>query len=84
MIKPLRVHVSDFNTNPRLGTTQYVDIDIFKFIRDKDVTDNIVVQVLEGENYVYLDEFEPKVSPIENIELLVIAQEWIINHVRIK
>lgn len=75
--------VSEFNTESYFGTLQYIDIDILRFIRDKNCT-NIVVQILEGENFVYLDEFEPSNSagPHHN-DLLIMAQEWIIKHVKI-
>lgn len=74
--------VSEFNTEPYFGTTQYIDIDILRFIRDKDTT-NIVVQILEGENFVYFDEFEPNSSGLYHNDLLIMAQEWIIKHVKI-
>lgn len=77
MNKP-QVIVSSFNTEPREGNTMYIDIDILRFVKDKEIN-SVVVQVLEGEEYVYLDEIENKGSVLEFVQLL----EWIINHVRI-
>ena len=81
MNKP-QVIVSSFNTEPREGNTMYIDIDILRFVKDKEIN-SVVVQVLECEEYVYLDEIENKGSVLEFVQLLVLAQEWIINHVRI-
>ena len=74
--------VSEFNTKPHFGTTWYVDIDILRFVKDKDFA-NIVVQILEGENFVYFDEFEPSCPGSNYSDLLIMAQEWIIKHVKI-
>lgn len=78
-----RITVTEFNTDSHSGQMKYIDIDVLRFIKDMD-SNNIVVQILDGENFVFFDEFEHDLLSIGHTELLILAQEWIIKHVRIE
>ena len=77
------VTVEDFSTKAYKGSTIYVEIDILKFVKDKDI-ENVVVEILDDEDYVYLDEISTTEEVLSFEGLLAVAREWIAYHVKIK
>lgn len=76
------VTVEDFSTRAYKGSTIYVEIDILKFVKDEDYK-NVVVEILDDEDYVYLTEFGTTEEVLNFEGLLAIAREWITYHVKI-
>ena len=77
-----QINVEDFSTKAYKGSTIYVEIDILKFVKDED-RKNVVVEILEDEDYVYLTEFGTTDEVLNFEGLLAVAREWIAYHVKI-
>ncbi|MDU4599284.1 MAG: BC1881 family protein [Clostridium sporogenes] len=79
-----KIKTTDLNLNVSTGTILYVDIDIFRFLYDQEIS-CITVQFLDGENYEFFEEVElPEGKVIVNHDdLRKFALNWIFNNVEI-
>ena len=75
-----KVKVTDIDLEIVTGQTKYVEIDTFRFVQDEEQP-FIEVQILDGENYEYLDEIESHAITIS--QLILKAKKWILEHVEI-
>lgn len=79
-----KIKTTDLNLNVSTGTILYVDIDIFRFLYDKE-TFCITVQFLDEEDYKFLEEInlEKDKSNLDHNDLKRIALNWITNNVEV-
>lgn len=79
-----KIKTTDLNLNVSTGTILYVDIDIFRFLYDKEIF-CITVQFLDEENYEFLEEInlEKDKSNLDHNDLKMFALNWIDNNVEV-
>lgn len=80
-----KIKIPNINSKITPGTTIYIDIDIFKFIWDKDFSD-VEVQMESNGDYSYLQTIklgELNETVVDHKELEKIALNWIFNNVEI-
>jgi len=78
------IKMADINLCTTQGTTIYVDIDIFRFTKDKEILSTSVEMETNGE-YEYIDSIKyEKINKVENHnDLKKVALNWIFKHVEI-
>ncbi|EPS56434.1 TPA: ubiquitin [Clostridium botulinum] len=79
-----KIKTTDLNLNVSTGTMIYIDIDIFRFLYDKEIF-NLTIEMLDGENYEFLEEVDlPEDEVIvDHNDLKIFALNWIFKNVEV-
>ncbi|MHB9943617.1 ubiquitin [Clostridium sporogenes] len=79
-----KIRTTDLNLNVSTGTMIYIDIDIFRFLYDKEIF-NLTIEMLVGENFEFYKEVDlPEDEVIvDHNDLKIFALNWIFKNVEI-
>jgi len=82
----MQIKMQCIDMKPKYGSTFYVDIDIFRFVKDEELT-NPEVYIDDRGSYEFLTEIpileNDEAEPMGCIELKMIALDWIEENVQI-
>lgn len=77
-----KIKMDDIDLDVNCGTAMYVDIDVFRFVKDENFP-WITVEMDEGEEYRFLEELKQEVAVVNHEELKKIALNWIFDNVEV-
>ncbi|APH24110.1 hypothetical protein [Clostridium botulinum] len=82
-----KIKTTDLNLNVSTGTILYVDIDIFRFLYDSEIS-FLIIEILDNENYEFYESVcminlpESK-TILDHNDLKIFALNWIFKNVEV-